>query len=79
MLLLLVLLLLMLMPMLMMLAVTPMLLPDAFDASAYAAVDDANADAKMPNSTCHLVGAYAMVMMPTLLPLLRQLMLVLMQ
>ncbi len=67
--------------MLMMLAVTPMLLPNAFDASAYASVDDANADAKMPNSTCHLVGAYAMVMMPTLLPLLvmMQLMLVLMQ
>ncbi len=65
--------------MLMMHALTLMLLLDAFDASAYAVADDANADAKMPNVACHLVGAYDMVMMPTLLPLLRQLMLVMMQ
>ena len=80
MLLLLVLLLLMLMPMLMMLALTLMLLLDAFDAPSYAVVDDAHADSKMPNVPCHLVGAYAMVVMPTsLLPLLRHLMLVMMQ
>ena len=45
----LVLLMLMLMPMLMMLALTLMFLLDAFDVVAYAAANDANADAKMPN------------------------------
>ena len=43
--------------MLMMLALTPMLLLDAFDAAAYAVANDSNADAKMPNVACHLVGA----------------------
>ncbi len=65
----------MLMPMLMMLALTLVLLLDAFDAAAHAAADDANADATMSNVAWHLAGAYAMVM----LPLLRQLMLVIMQ
>ena len=67
----------MLMPMLMMLALTPMLLLDAFDAVAYAAANDANADAKMPNVARHFVGAYDVMMLPPLLPtlmLLRQLM-----
>ena len=41
---------LMLMPTLMMLALTLMLLRDASDAAAYAAANDANAYAKMPNS-----------------------------
>jgi hypothetical protein len=78
-LLLLVLLLLMLMLMLMMLALTLMLLLYAFDAAAYADVDDANADAKMPIDARHLAGAYTVVLMPTLLRLLRQLMHVMMQ
>ena len=39
-----------LMLMFMMLALTVMLLLDAFDAAIYAAVDDANADAKMPSA-----------------------------
>jgi len=37
-----------LMPMMMMLAYTPMFLFDAFDVVAYAAANDANADAKIP-------------------------------
>ncbi len=45
------------MPMLMMLALTPMLLLDAFDVAAYGVVDDANADAKITKVACHLVGA----------------------
>jgi len=77
--LLLVLLLLMLMPMLIMLALTPMLLIYEFDVVAYAVADDANADAKMPNVARHLVGAYVVVLMPTLLRLLRQLILVMMR
>jgi len=40
---------LMLMPMLMMVALTLMLLLDASDAAAYAAANDANVDAKIPN------------------------------
>ena len=44
----------MLMPMPMILALTLMLL---FDASAYAAVDNANADDKIPKVACHLAGA----------------------
>ena len=75
----LVLLLLMLMPMLMKLALTPMLLLYAFDVAKYVAVDDANADAKMPIVARHLVGAYAVVLMPTWLRLLRQLMLAMIQ
>ena len=43
--------------MLMMLALTLMLLLDAFKTVAYAAADNANADAKMSNAACHLVGA----------------------
>ena len=63
----------MLMPMPMMLALTLMLL---FDAAAYAAADNANADAKMPNVARHLAGAYDVLLLPPLLPmmmLLRQL------
>jgi hypothetical protein len=79
-LLLLVLLLLMLMPMLTMFSLTLMLLLYAFDDAAYAAANDAtNADAKMPNDARHLDGAYAVVLMPKLLRLLRLLMLVIMQ
>ncbi len=59
----------MLMPMLMMLALTLMLLLDASDAAAYAAANDTNADAKMPNAARHLAGAYA-VLLPTLLPMM---------
>ena len=62
-----------------MLALTSMLLLNAFDVVAYAAADDANADAKMPNDARHLASAYVVVLMPTLLQLLRQLMLVMMQ
>ena len=62
---------LMLMPMLMMLALTLMLLLDAFDAAAFfAASNDANADAKMPNADRHLVGAYVVLLLPPLLPML---------
>jgi hypothetical protein len=35
--------------------------PSAFDAAAYAAANDANADANMPNVACHLARAYASV------------------
>jgi hypothetical protein len=35
--------------------------PNAFDAAAYAASDDANADANMPNVACHLARANASV------------------
>ena len=78
-LLLLVFLLLMLMPMLMMLALTLMLLLYAFHVVAYADDHDANADEKMPNDARHLASACVVVMMPTLLQLLRQLRLVMMQ
>ena len=61
---------LMLMPMLMMLALTLMLLLDAFDAVAYAAANDANADAKMPNVARHLDRAYVVLLLPPLLPML---------
>ena len=53
------------MPMLMMLALTLMLLPDAFKAAAYAAADDDDAETKMPNNARHL--AYANDVMPLLL------------
>ena len=66
----LVLLMLMLIPMLMMLALTVMLLLDASNAAAYAAANDANADAKMPNVARHLVGAYVVLLLPPLLPML---------
>jgi hypothetical protein len=61
---LLLLLLLMLMPMLMLLALTLMDLPDAFDAAAYAAADDANAETEMPNAARCLAGANAMPLLP---------------
>ncbi len=62
---------LMLMPMLMMmLALSLILLVDASDAAAYAAaINDANADAKMPNAARHLAGAYAVMLLPALLPM----------
>ena len=60
----------MLMPMLMMLALTLMLLLNAFDAAAYAAAHDASADAKMPNAARHLADAYALLLLPPLLPML---------
>ncbi len=62
----------MLMPMLLMLALMLMLLPNAFDAAAYAAADLQNADAKMRNDACHLAGCYVVRMLPTLLPLLSE-------
>ena len=70
-LLLLVLLLLMLMPMLMMLALTLMLLLYAFADAACTATDDANADTKMSIVARHLFGAYAVVLMPTLLVMMQ--------
>ncbi len=65
----------MLMPMLMMLALTLMIVLDSSDAVEYAAANDANAYAKMPNVVRHLAGAYAVLLLPPLLPmpmLLRQ-------
>ncbi len=56
--------------MMMMLALTLMLLLDAYDAVAYVAANDANADAKMPNDARHLAGAYAVLLLPPLLPML---------
>ena len=44
-----------------------MLLLDASDAAAYAAANDANADAKMPNAARHLAGAYVVLLLPPLL------------
>ncbi len=61
---------LMLMPMMMMLALTLKLLLDAYDAVAYAASNDANADAKIPNVARHLAGAYVVLLLPTLLPMM---------
>ena len=66
----LVLLLLMLMPMLMMLALTLMILLEFSDAAAFAAANDAKADAKMPNVSRHLVGTYVVLLLPSLLPML---------
>ena len=54
----------------MMLALTLMLLLDASDATAYAAANDANADAKIPNTARHLAGAYVVLLLPTLLPMM---------
>ncbi len=45
------------MPILLMLALTPVLLLDDFKTIAYAAADNDDADAKMSNVACHLVGA----------------------
>jgi len=53
----LVLVLLVLMPMTVRLALTLMLLLDAFDVVAYAATDDTHAEEEMPNDARHLVGA----------------------
>ncbi len=53
-----------------MLALTLMLPLDASDAAAYAAANDANADAKMPNAARHLAGAYAVLLLPTLVPMM---------
>jgi hypothetical protein len=58
------------MPMMMMLALTPRLLLYASDADAYTTPNDANADAKMPNVTRLLVGAYVVLLLPPLLPML---------
>jgi hypothetical protein len=60
----------MLMPMLMMRALTLMLWLDAFDVGAYAAANDANADAKMPNDARHLASAYDVMLLSTLLPMM---------
>ena len=60
----------MLMPMLMMLALTLMIVLDSFDAAEYAAANDANANAKMPNVVRHLAGAYVVLLLPPLLPML---------
>ena len=60
----------MLIPMLMMLALTLMLLLNAFDAAAYAAADNAIADAKMPNVARHLADAYAVLLLPPSLPMM---------
>ncbi len=67
--------------MLMMLALMPILVLNAFKAVEYAAANDANADAKMPNDdACHLIaGAYAMLLMPPLPQLLKKLIFVMMQ
>ena len=61
---------LMLMPMLMMLDLALMPLLDTSEVVAYNVADDANADAKMPNASCYLAGAYAVLMLPPLLPML---------
>jgi hypothetical protein len=62
------------MPMLMMLALTLMLLLDAFDAAAFlTAANDANAEAKMPNAARHLAGAYVVLLLPPVFPMLMQL------
>ena len=52
--------------MMMMLAMTLVLLIDAYDAIAY----DLNADAKIPNDPRHFAGAYALMLMSPLLPIL---------
>ena len=67
---------LLLMSMLMTLALTLMFLLDTSNVVAYASV--ANVDEKMPNVARHLAGAYDVLMLPPLLPmlmLLRQLLL----
>ncbi len=61
---------LMMMLVLMMLALTLVLLLDAFDVVAYAATNDTNADAKMLNDARHLVGAYVVLLLPPLLPMM---------
>ena len=61
---------LMLIPMLAMLALTLMLLFDASHVVTYADVNDANTDANMLNVARHLVGAYFVLPLPPLLPML---------
>ncbi len=60
----------MLMPMLIMLALTLMIVLDSSAADEYAAANDANAYAKMPNVDRHLAGAYAVLLLTPLLPML---------
>ena len=36
----------------------------------FAAANDANADAKMPNAARHLAGVYVVLLLPTLLPMM---------
>jgi len=43
---------------------------DAFYVVAYATAIDANADAKMPNVARQLAGAYVVLLLPPLLPML---------
>ncbi len=71
---LLILLLLMLMPMMMMLALTLMLLLDALKVVAYAVADNVNAECCVLSCWCIVV-----LLIAPLLPLLKQLMLVMMQ
>jgi len=59
-----------LMPVLMILALTLRFLLDALDAIACAVVDDANADAEMPNGARYLAGAYVVFLQTPLLPML---------
>ena len=54
----------------MMLTPTLMLLLDASNVAAYAAAYDANADKKMPIVARHLTGAYDVLMLSPLLPML---------
>ena len=55
----------------MMLALTLMIVLDSSDAAEYAAANnDANAYAKMPNVARHLAGAYVVLLLPPLLPML---------
>ena len=58
----------MLVLMLMMLALTLMLMHAPFDAAASAAVDDGTVDANMLNDACHLVVAYAELLLLLLPP-----------
>ncbi len=53
----------MIISMLMMFTLTQMLLFTSFEAVAYADVNDANADAKMPNVARRLAVAYDVLMM----------------
>ncbi len=39
----------------------------------FAAANDANADARLPNAARHLAGAYAVLLQPPLLPMLMML------
>jgi hypothetical protein len=65
--------------MLMMLALALMLLLDAFEVVAYSATNNVHADEKMQKIDCHRYGAYVVVLMPSLSPLPRHMMLLMMQ